>query len=170
MLRNSRKIVAFIGALLICVSVTAQHTQSSYSIFGIGEINNGALAQNSAMAGVGLSYNSKYYVNTLNPALFGMNEDAVFHIGGSLDFRKYQNEISGHKSSTGGFKDFVISLPIKFKKWNLGIGLTPYSVASYSYETRTEGGVVERNAVARFAVHLFGLQSIDKCVGKPCQA
>lgn len=127
------------GAFLISVSVSAQYSQSSYSIFGIGEVNYGSLAQNSAMAGVGVSYNSRYYVNTLNPALFGMNENAVFHIGGSLDFRKYSNELSNHQSSTGGFKDFVVSLPIKMRKWNLGIGLVPYSVVSYAYETNTEG-------------------------------
>jgi len=139
MLNNSRKFVVLLGALLISASLSAQYSQSSYSIFGIGEVNYGALAQNSAMAGVGLSYSSRYYVNTLNPALFGMNENAVFHIGGSLDFRNYTNEISEHKSSTGGFKDFVVSLPIKMRKWNLGVGIAPYSVVSYAYETNTEG-------------------------------
>jgi hypothetical protein len=139
MLSNSRKIVVLLGALLISVSVSAQYSQSSYSIFGIGEVNYGSLAQNSSMAGVGLSYSSQYYVNTLNPAAFGMNENAVFHIGGSLDFRNYSNEISEHQSSTGGFKDFVVSLPIKMRKWNLGIGIAPYSVVSYSYQTDTEG-------------------------------
>jgi hypothetical protein len=119
--------------------MSAQYSQSSYSIFGIGEVNYGAIAHNSAMAGVGVSYGSRYYVNTLNPALFGMNENAVFHIGGSLDFRTYTNEFSEHQSSTGGFKDFVVSLPIKMRKWNLGIGLTPYSVVSYSYQTDEAG-------------------------------
>jgi len=157
MLRNSRIIYALLGALLVCSSLTAQNSQSGYTIIGIGDVNLGALAQNSAMGGVGLSYNSKYFVNTMNPALFGMNENAVFHIGGSVDFRNYSNEVSSFNSTTGGFKDFVVSLPIKFQKWNMGIGLIPYSVVNFAYSTITAGpdGTTQRT-------ELSGIGGIDE--------
>ncbi|MGW8121754.1 hypothetical protein ACV07N_03770 [Roseivirga echinicomitans] len=131
MLKNIVKYSALLGAFLFCTSLEAQFTQSSYSAFGVGDINWGGYSQNAGSGGFGISYNNKFFHNNLNPALTASNYEAIFQIGASFDSRTFNNGDESYSSFTGGFKDFAFSLPIKYGKWNMALGLTPYTSVNY---------------------------------------
>ncbi|KYG83513.1 hypothetical protein [Roseivirga echinicomitans] len=131
MLKNIIKYSALLGAFLFCTTLKAQYTQSSYSAFGIGDVNWGGYSHNAGMGGFGISYNNRLYLNNLNPALVATNFEAVFQIGTSFDSRTYNNGDQSYSSFTGGFKDFGFSLPIKYGKWNMALGLSPYTSVNY---------------------------------------
>lgn len=142
----------------MCVSAYGQHTQSSYSIIGIGETNYGSLTPNQSMGGAGLAYNSRYYINTLNPALLGQNDNAVFHIGGSLDFRNYTSTEGSYQSGTGGFRDFGASLPILPGRWNVGLGFNAFSASNYAFRLEDPNGPEGTTEV----VEVFGRGGLDE--------
>lgn len=131
-------------ALFFCVQVRAQHTQSSYSVIGIGEVNWGGYAQNASMGGLGLSYNTRFFVNNMNPALMSSNLESVFQLGLAIDSRNITgNTVNGdqsYSSLAGGFKEFGFVLPIKYSKWNMGFGLSPYSSVNYGFTLTDPNG------------------------------
>ncbi|PIQ49586.1 MAG: hypothetical protein COW03_04330 [Cytophagales bacterium CG12_big_fil_rev_8_21_14_0_65_40_12] len=136
MLKNSVRFSALLWAFLFCANLNAQFTQSAYSSFGVGEVSWGGYSQNAAMGGLGISFNNRLFLNNINPALVATNYEAIFQIGASFDSRTYNNGQTQYSSFTGGFKDFGLSLPIKYGKWNLAFGLSPYTSVNYSlYET-----------------------------------
>lgn len=131
MLRTLIKYSALLGAFLFCNVLKAQFTQSSYTSFGLGDINWGALAHNTGMGGLGVSNNNSLFLNTINPALVASNNEAIFHLEASFDNRIFTDGQTQYSSFTGGFKDFGFSMPIKLGKWNLALGLSPYSSVNY---------------------------------------
>jgi hypothetical protein len=136
MLKNSVRFSALLWAFLFCANLNAQFTQSAYSSFGVGEVNWGGYSHNAASGGLGISYNNKFFLNNINPALVASNYEAIFQLETSFDSRTYTNGQTQYSSFTGGFKDFGFSLPIKYGKWNLALGLSPYTSVNYSlFET-----------------------------------
>ena len=111
----------------------AQVDQSSYSAFGVGTLNWSGYAQNSAMGGLGISNNSKFFFNDLNPALIGVNREAVFQLGTSLDYRNITNGQAAYNTMTGGFKEFGLVVPMVYSRWNVGLSISPYSSVNYGF-------------------------------------
>lgn len=144
MLRNTLKYLGLLGALFFSVQVNAQHNQSSYSVIGIGEVNWGGYSHNASMGGLGISYNTRYFLNNINPALMSSNLESVFQLGLSVDSRTITgNTATGdqqYNSTTGGFKDLGFVLPIKYAKWNMGFGLSPYSTVNYGFTISDANG------------------------------
>lgn len=136
--------LALLLSFFLYNEAAAQYDQSSYSIIGIGNLNWGGYSHNASMGGLGVSYGSRLFLNNLNPALGASNQEAVFQIGSSMDYRTFtQGTDQGPNSYTsfaGGFKDFGFNLPIKYAKWNLGVSLNPYTNVNYGFITTDEGG------------------------------
>ena len=144
MLKNYLKYTGLLGALFFCLQGNAQHSQSSYSVFGVGDIQWGGYSHNAGMAGLGVSYNSRFTLNNINPALMSTNFESVFQLGLATDNRTIaQNNDQGNQSYTtgsGGFKDFGFVLPIKYAKWNMGFGLSPITTVNYGFTTTDPNG------------------------------
>lgn len=132
--------MALVSSLFLFKEASAQYDQSSYSVIGVGTPSWGGFSHNAAMGGFGVTHNGRYFVNSINPALLASNYEAVFQLGTSIDVRNFRQGEESYSVTTGGLKDFGMSLPIKFAKWNLGLSLTPYSAVSYSFTSRNEGG------------------------------
>ncbi|MBO3699845.1 hypothetical protein [Roseivirga sp. E12] len=152
--------LALISSLFLFNEASAQYDQSSYSIIGLGTVNWGGYSHNAAMGGLGVSYGDRLFLsNGLNPALGAINLEAVFQMGGSLDIRQYTQGQTVHNTTTGGFKDFGLNLPIKLGKWNMGLSLSPYSAVNYGFINRNEGGGPEGSTTV---VEVGGTGGIDK--------
>ena len=139
MLKNIIKYSALLGAIIISTSLQAQFTQSTYSAFGIGDVNWGGYSQNASMGGLGISYNGRLFLNNINPALVATNYEAIFQVDASFDSRNYNDGNESYSSFTGGFKDLGFSLPIKYGKWNMALGLSPYSSENYGITQSSPG-------------------------------
>ena len=148
MQKNFRKYLMLFAGLLANVLVFAQHTQSSYSPLGLGDVNYGGAAHQQAMGGLGISYGSRLHLNNTNPALLGVNESSIFQLGMAIDTRTYTQGTDKFSSNTGGFRDFSFSLPIKYRKWNMAVGFSPVTSVRYSFNTIVDGpeGSSEINA------------------------
>lgn len=151
--------LALISSLFLFNEASAQYDQSSYSIIGLGTVNWGGYSQNAAMGGMGISYGDRLFLNSINPALGAINLEAVFQTGGSLDFRQYTQGQNTHSTTTGGFKDFGLNLPIKLGKWNMGLSLSPYTAVNYGFINRNEGGGPEGSTTV---IEVGGNGGIDK--------
>lgn len=131
-------------AFFFCGPLVAQHTQSSYSVVGVGEINWGGYTQNASMGGLGISHNSRFFMNNINPALMSSNLESVFQLGLSIDSRTITGNTptgdQSYSSTAGGFKELGFVLPIKYAKWNMGFGLTPYSSVNYGFTVSDPNG------------------------------
>jgi len=125
-------LTTLVGFLLV-KPAEAQSDQSSYSVLGLGSLNWSGYAQNTAMGGLGISYNSKYFFNDQNPGVLGTNYEAVFQLGTALDIREITNGSDSYRTVTGGFKEFALSAPIVYGKWNFGISMNPYTSVSYGF-------------------------------------
>lgn len=130
-------------SLLLGFSINAssfgQVDQSSYSSLGLGGLNWSGYAHNAGMGGLGLTYNSKFFFNDMNPAILGTNLEAVFQLGAAMDVRSISNGNDAYNTFTGGFRDLGISLPIVYSKWNVGISVTPYSSVNYGFTELRNG-------------------------------
>lgn len=151
--------LALISSLFLFNEASAQYDQSSYSIIGLGTVNWGGYSHNASMGGFGVTYGDRLFLNSLNPALGAVNLEAVFQTGASLDIRQYTQGQSTHNTTTGGFKDFGLNLPIKLGKWNMGLSLSPYSAVNYGFINRDEGGGPEGSTTV---IEVGGTGGIDK--------
>lgn len=135
-----RTVLLMLFVSLFCLEATyAQVDQSSYSVFGLGSLNWTGYSQNSSMGGLGISNSSRFFFNDVNPAILGTNREAVFQLGTSLDFRNITNGQESYNTMTGGFKEFGLSLPLVYSKWNLGLSISPYSSVSYGFTQQQPG-------------------------------
>lgn len=119
----------------------AQFTQSSYSVFGLGDIHWEGTSQNAGMGGLGISNGNKFYVNTLNPALQAINYEAVFQTGLAVGNRTFtaSGEDETFSGTAGSFRDLALTLPVVLGKWNLGLSLTPYSTVNFGFQQTQPG-------------------------------
>ncbi|MEP2023333.1 MAG: hypothetical protein ABJH98_19510 [Reichenbachiella sp.] len=135
---NRVKWMIILAAFLSCKFVLAQNKYSPYTVFGVGDLNGMALANNAAMGNVGIATPSVWHVNNMNPALLTYNSLTVFEIGVEGENRTVSNEFNSVKVGTGGFKYLTLAFPIIPNKWTSNIGLMPYSSVNYSFSTRQD--------------------------------
>ncbi len=139
---------------------SAQYDQSSYSIIGLGNLNWSGYSHNVGMGGLGVTYNSKYFLNHTNPALAASNYEAVFQAGGTFDYRSVSNNTENYSTTTGGFKDLGFNLPIVAGKWNVGLSLNPYSSVNYGFTQSNPGGGPDGNDVSTLVSGTGGLDEL----------
>lgn len=139
MFSRTKVILALIVGIFAYSSAEAQNSQSAYSVFGIGDINWGGYSHNSAMGGLGISQNSRFLLNNINPALGASNRETVFQLGSAGDTRNISDGNSSYSRTTGGLKDLGFNAPVVFGRWNIGLSLQPYSNVGYGFVVREPG-------------------------------
>jgi len=126
-------LVSFVG--LFSNSLNAQKgTSSPYSVFGLGELNNGQYAYFMSQGNALTANTDSTIVNQNNPASYSYisRYRPLFQIGLNGKFSSFSE--SGQSSTTKnqfGFNQFQLGLPIA-KRWGGAIGLTPFSSTGYN--------------------------------------
>lgn len=113
------------------------------------------------MGGLGVTYNSKFFLNQTNPALAASNYEAVFQAGGTFDYRSVSNNTDSYTTTTGGFKDLGFNLPIVAGKWNVGLSLNPYSSVNYGFTQLNPGGGPDGNDITTLVSGTGGLDEVS---------
>lgn len=139
MCRKTKVILALLMGIFTYSTSVAQNSQSAYSVFGIGDINWGGYSHNTTMGGLGITYNSRFFLNNINPALGASNLEAVFQIGSAMDVRNITDGNDSYIRTTGGLKDLGFNAPIVLGRWNMGLSLQPYSNVGYGFTVNTPG-------------------------------
>ncbi|MGY6561146.1 MAG: hypothetical protein ACXITV_03505 [Luteibaculaceae bacterium] len=113
-------------------SVIAQSTNiSPYSRYGLGTLNNGGLATQQSMGGIGVAMRDPVRLNPLNPASFTSFGNTTLELGLKTQFLNLNTETESQNLTTTNFNYFAIGLPVA-KTWALAFGLRPYSSMGYN--------------------------------------
>jgi len=116
-------------------SVMAQKgTASPYSVFGLGELNNGQYAYFMGMGNALTANTDSTIVNQNNPASYSYisRYRPLFQIGVNGKFSTFTEEGQNpSKANQFGLNQFQLGLPIA-KRWGGAIGLTPFSSTGYN--------------------------------------
>jgi hypothetical protein len=128
-----RKLVFTFSIYIFSFGVTlAQNAASPYSLFGVGIISSKGLTYHESMGGLGISNGKVFVMNNINPALLPMNNFTTFDIGLYTEMRNLSTSELSQSNTTGGLRHLTLGFPIKNLKWNMAIGLMPFSNVSYN--------------------------------------
>ncbi len=137
---TSKRILHLLVSLAVCTSVAAQssgislnNTNSPFSRYGIGLLNDGGFANSRAMGGVGYALRDGRQINPLNPASYSKVDSLtfLFDIGMSMQMSNFSENGSNIWANNASF-DYVA---MQFRLMpGLGItaGLKPYSFVGYN--------------------------------------
>ncbi len=109
-------------------------TSSPYSVYGLGELNNGQYAYFMSMGNALTANTDSTVVNQNNPASYSYISRfrPLFQIGVNGKFSTFvEDGQNPSKKNQFGFNQFQLGLPIA-KRWGGAIGLTPLSSTGYS--------------------------------------
>lgn len=129
--------VLFILSVVFITSdvAQAQSTSSPYSRYGIGDVNNRAFGQASAMGSASIAVQNDsvamFFINTANPASYSGVQLTTAELG--LNFSHVQLQSAATKRTTNSAAFGYVSIAFPFKKWWGGsFGLIPYSSVGYN--------------------------------------
>jgi hypothetical protein len=114
-------------------------SQTPYSQFGIGDIENQTNTRQQGMGGVGVSLPNNVYGNPINPALTAYNRShVIFDAGFYGQTDNIRSATQSQRITNGNVNYFSLLFPISTKNWTVTIGLNPYSNANTRFQgTRT---------------------------------
>jgi len=118
-------------------------TSSPYSVFGLGELNNGQYAYFMAMGNALTANTDSTIVNQNNPASYSYisRYRPLFQIGVNGKFSTFTEAgQNSAKKNQFGFNQFQLGLPIA-KRWGGAIGLTPFSSTGYNIVNQNVDGL-----------------------------
>lgn len=109
------------------------NTQSPYTLFGLGELQNQLFFNHESMGSIGRVIREENQFSLSNPASYSALKFAKFEYGSSADFVSQKTESSENQYSTGHFNYLALGVPLSEEK-NRGasFGLTPFSNVGYN--------------------------------------
>jgi len=112
------------------------NTNSPYSIYGIGELDNAAGGRNMGMGGSGIAMKSDIFLNLSNPASLTAIAPQSFQTdaGISIKFSDLQNSLNSVNVLNGNISWAALAFPIN-RTFALGMSLNPVSSVGYTIST-----------------------------------
>ena len=135
-------VLSFLMSFSSMVVIAQKGTQSPYSVFGLGELNNGQYAYFMAMGNVLTANTDSTIVNQNNPASYAYiaRFRPLFQIAMNAKFSKFSDSNGSSNQRQLGLNQFQLGLPIA-KNWGGAFGLTPYSSTGYKiFNTQVNDG------------------------------
>jgi len=131
----------FLSALslfLFLSCLSAQNTNSPYSRYGLGSLENVSMGKSRAMGGIGYGIRDNTQINPLNPASYSAVDtlNFVFDFGVSSSYSFFTENGKSQTNPNGKFDYLAMKVPLK-KYWGMTLGLMPFSSVGYS---RKENG------------------------------
>ena len=114
----------------------SQSTNSPYSLFAEGQIDNFGTGTNSAMGGTGIAFRSKYYLNNINPASYsGIDSLSVLVEAGLFgNYTRFSTKDDNNTHFTANMK--YLTMGFRFTRWwATSFGILPYSSVGYKIST-----------------------------------
>lgn len=143
MIRYNKLLLSALVLFLLSSEVMSQTsvTNSSYSRFGLGALNEQAQGFNKNMGGVGLGLRSSNIVNTANPASYSAIDSAtfIFDVGMSTNFGSIRSNGRALNSTTTNL-DYVNAGLRLVKNVGLSFGFMPFTSVGYSFSAPTSIG------------------------------
>ncbi len=122
-------------ALIVSQTILSQNnTNSPYTRFGYGIINDNASGKHKAMGGAAIGARSGQDINTVNPASYSAVDSMtfMFDVGVSLFATQFSDSEARRSKMNGNLEYLNLQLPLT--KWlGLSAGLQPYSFVGYDF-------------------------------------
>lgn len=138
-----KKITSIAAAFMLCGTLLAgAQTNSPYSKFGYGLLNDNATAAQRQMGGIGYGMNSGRQINVMNPASYAAADTLTFLFDMGVDFSAIKSEENGAKDTQyGGGLDYItMQVPIG-KRMGASLGLVPFSSVGYAFGSEIANGL-----------------------------
>ncbi|RHP65260.1 hypothetical protein [Bacteroides sp. OF04-15BH] len=143
-MKSSRKILYSLllaGAQILPATAQTNGTNSPYSRFGLGMLDDQSQGFNKAMSGLGIGLHAGNRVNMLNPASYSKADSLtfIFDVGMSLqngNFSDGSTSVNAHNTSL----DYVNALFRIRKHLGFSFGFVPYSSIGYNFTTSQHVG------------------------------
>ncbi|MCS6820818.1 MAG: hypothetical protein NZ551_03015 [Microscillaceae bacterium] len=120
----------------VALPAFAQVTGNSpYTGLGVGEIYNGAFAQQMGLGGSSVSYSPTYFISGQNPALLAGNVNLIFESGVAGQYKQIQSTAQSQLDLGGGLLYMSMAFPITHR-WVSSMGIAPYSMVNYENRFR----------------------------------
>jgi opacity protein-like surface antigen len=120
--------------LLTLPTLFAQNTNSTYSRYGYGNLENPSMGKARAMGGIGYGIHDRGLINLKNPASFADVDtmNMLFDFGMSAQFTAFK-EGSVHQYNPNAYLDHIgMKFALK-PKWGVALGLVPFSKVGYNF-------------------------------------
>jgi hypothetical protein len=131
---NLKKIIAVIVlSINSFIIVQSQVTNSPYTFFGAGQIEDNGFGVNKALGGTGIAFKSRRYLNNINPASYSGIDSLSFLFEFGVFFKHTLYE-SGNRVQTkydGNIRYLAFGFRIT-SWWANSTGLVPYSSVGYT--------------------------------------
>lgn len=108
-------------------------TNSPYSRFGVGDIQNINSVRNLSMGGLRYGTSHSYSINTGNPASYRRLAYSTFDISGFSDIQELQTTTATNRLHSAGLNQFAFAFPTRFRT-TFAVGLSPYSAVGYRFQ------------------------------------
>lgn len=132
----NHKVLFFIfpTLMMIQLSYSQNNTNSPYTRFGYGEINDNHNGEQRAMGGVAMGVRSSASINSVNPASYSVVDSMtfMFDMGASLLVSNFSSGNNKKTTFTGNLDYLTIQFPLA-KKIGVSAGIQPYSFSGYNF-------------------------------------
>jgi len=127
---------ALLFLLLMLQTLLAQNTNSTYSRYGFGSLENPAMGKTRAMGGIGIGIHDRGLINVQNPASFADVDtmNMLFDLGMSAQFTAFKEGAVRQYNPNGYLEHVGMKFALK-PKWGVAIGLVPFSKVGYHFTT-----------------------------------
>ncbi|MCF0218493.1 MAG: hypothetical protein HUK14_01810 [Muribaculaceae bacterium] len=137
--------------LLLSILPAFAQTQSPYSRFGYGLLNDNATSAQNQMGGVGYAMQSGRQINAMNPASYAMTDSLTFLFDMGVDLTNvWRSEGNTKDHKIGGGLDYITMQFPLCKFMGMSIGLLPWSSVGYSFGTEIKNGSSSHNGSGGF--------------------
>ncbi|MDD3320689.1 MAG: hypothetical protein PHS59_04510 [Paludibacter sp.] len=140
MYKNKIFLLVISSLFLIQLANSQNNTNSPYTRFGFGELNDANSGEQRAMGGVSIGARSNYNINTVNPASYSCVDSMTFMFDfGTSALASRFSDPNGSKTTFNANLEYI-TMQFPIYKWlGFSAGLLPYSFSGYSfYNTDTE--------------------------------
>lgn len=112
------------------------NTNSPYTRFGYGEINDNIAGGQRAMGGVSVGVRNGYTINTVNPASYSAVDSMtfMFDMGASGLISKFTDNTGSNTKNNANLEYITMQFPLS-KSLGFSAGVQPYSFMGYSFKS-----------------------------------
>lgn len=131
-----KKIISILLMLIPMAAMAQSGTNSPYSQYGLGILNDQSSGFNRGMAGVGIAMHDHNQVNYLNPASYSQMDSLtfLFDIGASLQLTNFSENGKRINARNSDFEYAVMGFRAA-KHLGVSIGILPFSNVGYNYSS-----------------------------------
>lgn len=125
-----------IAALLMSALAVAQNnTNSPFSRYGYGELNDNISGAYRAMGGVGVGMRNNKVINPAQPASYTVVDSTtfMFDLAASGMWTRYTDGFGTKNKGNGNLEYLAMQFPIWKKHIGMSLGVLPYSMVGYDY-------------------------------------